>query len=109
MRAEVAAFPETLGSFRTSVVQLQTITERLVVATEGIELMQRHLKASGALDAARALDDAVIGVERQVVAARDTAMKLPGAKLVEDAVSEIQRGVNDIAGRFTGPVRDTDS
>ncbi len=102
VKNEVVALPNTMAEFRVGVEQLSKITKRLATATEGIELVEQHLEASGALDAAKVLNETVVGMERQVLRVQKNAASIPGSQVVDGAVSDLQRGVSEIARWVAG-------
>ena len=104
VRDELATLPETLKAFRETVEDLRRVAKRLEAISELMERTQTHLDALGVTDAARQFDDAVVAVERQVAAVRNSVA--PGKSgVLDDAVSQLMRTageVSDLGWRMFG-------
>lgn len=85
---EAAALPATLADLREAITDLRRIAARLEGATEGLEIVLRRAESSGIAPLARQLDAAATDVEDQLRSLRE---QMPGGKLVNQAVDELQR------------------
>jgi hypothetical protein len=88
---ELQRLPDTLTQLREGVANFNAVAERLSIATEALERFARHAEATGFVDVARRVDDAVGLVTRQFASARETA---PASfELVQSSINELTRTV----------------